>query len=157
MLKIGATTVKRVIGWSILFVMLSAIFTEIQLTTTLKILKNLWCIIRSLLLSKCSILPVHLTVDDKNYHNYYDIANFFLMRTSLISLPLFSQTTFLTYPTGTVVQIMLIPSCHLEYPTVSPISETFVRTSLKKPSTGKATGLDELGGYFLKTAASSIS
>lgn len=44
------------------------------------------------------------------------------MSTSSISLPLFSETTFLTHPTETVVQIMLIPSSHPEYPAVSPLS-----------------------------------
>ena len=39
--------------------------------------KNFWRIIRSLAPSKCSKLPNHSTVDDKNYHDYYDIANLF--------------------------------------------------------------------------------
>ena len=39
--------------------------------------RNLWCIIRSLLPFKCSKLPNHLIVDDKNYRDYYDTANLF--------------------------------------------------------------------------------
>ena len=39
--------------------------------------KNLWRIIRSLAPSKCSKLPNHLTIDGRNYHDYYDIANLF--------------------------------------------------------------------------------
>ena len=77
--------------------------------------------IRSLSPSKCSELPNHLTVNDKDDHGYYDFANL-LMGTSSISLPLFSETTFLTHPTGTVLQIMLTPGFHLEYPVVSPLS-----------------------------------
>ena len=40
---------------------------------------------------------------------------------------------------------------------IPPISENFVRTSLQQLSTSKATGLDDLSSYFLKTAASSSS
>ena len=40
---------------------------------------------------------------------------------------------------------------------IPSISENFVRTSLQQLSTSKATGLDDLSSYFLKTAASSIS
>ena len=40
---------------------------------------------------------------------------------------------------------------------IPPVSENFVRTGLQQLSTNKATGLDDLGSYFLKIAASSIS
>jgi len=40
---------------------------------------------------------------------------------------------------------------------IPPVSENFVRTSLQQLSASKATGLDDLSSYFLKTAASSIS
>lgn len=40
---------------------------------------------------------------------------------------------------------------------IPSISKNFVRTSLQQLSTSKATGLDDLSSFFLKTAASSIS
>ena len=97
-------------------------FYQNSINNNLENPKNLWRIIRSLALSKCYKLPNHLTVNDKNYHDHYDFANLFLMSTLSISLPLFSETTFLIHPTGTVLQIMLIQNCHLEYPVVSPLS-----------------------------------
>ena len=102
--------------------------------------KNLWCIIRSLLPSKFSKLPTHLTVDDRSYHDYYDFANLFNEHFAYIS---------------SSVQLNHLPS-GISY-CIPTISENFVRTSLQQLSTGKATGLDKLGGYFIKTAASSIS
>ena len=74
------------------------------------------------------------------------------MSTSSISLPLFSETTFLTC-IANYVDTRLPPGISCCIP---PISENFVRTSLQRLSTGKATGLDKLSGYFLKTAASYI-
>ena len=74
------------------------------------------------------------------------------MSTSSISLPLFSETAFLTC-IANYVDTRLPPGISCCIP---PISENFVRTSLQRLSTGKATGLDKLSGYFLKTAASYI-
>ena len=107
-----------------LFVMRNALFTETQ-STILKILKTFgalfvvlrppnvpnYQIIQPLTIRTIMIIMILLT---------------FLMRTSSISLPLFNKTTFLIHPTGTVQQIMLIPSCYLEYPAVFLLSLKFL-------------------------------
>ena len=91
------------------------------------------------------------------YHDYYDIANLFNEHFANISSHV--QWNHFSDPpdwdcSADHVDTKLpsgISCC------IPPISENFVRTSLQQPFTGKATGLGELGGYFLKTAASSIS
>ena len=110
-----------------------------------------------LLPSKCFKLPIHLTVDDKNYHDYYDIANLFNERfaniSSSVQLNHFSDLPDWDCSADYVDR--KLPSGISHY--IPPISESFVRTSLQQPSTCKTTGLYELGGYLLNTAASSIS
>ena len=120
--------------------MLSAIFTKTQLTTTLKILKTFGALFVVFCPTNFSKLLTHLTVDDRSYHDYCDFANLF--------------NEHFAYNSSSV-QLNHLPS-GVSY-CIPPISENFVRTSLQQLSTGKATGLDELGGYFIKTAASSIS
>ena len=95
-------------------------------------------------------------MNDKNYHDHYDFANlfneYFVNISSSVQWNHFSDPpnwdciadyVDTKLPSG-------ISCC------IPPISENFVRTSLQQLSTGKATGLDKLSGYFLKTAASYI-
>ena len=131
-------------------------FYQNSINNNLENHKNLWRIIRSLALSKCYKLPNHLTVNDKNYHDHYDFANLF--DEYFVNISSSVQWNHFSDPPNW--------DCIADYvdtkppPGISccipPISENFVRTSLQRLSTGKATGLDKLGGYFLKTAASYI-
>ena len=119
--------------------------------------KNLWRIIRSLAPSKCSKLPNHLTIDGMNYHDYYDIANFFNEHFANISSSV--QLNHASDPPNWERIAYYVDSklpSGVSY-CIPPISENFVRTSLQQLSTNKATGLDDLSSYFLKIATSSIS
>ena len=92
--------------------------------------ENLWCIIRSLLPSKCSKLPVHLTVDDKKYHDYYDIANLFNEHLANISSSV--QLNQFSDPPDWECSADYVDSrlpSGISY-CIPPISEYFVRTSL---------------------------
>ena len=119
--------------------------------------KNLWRIIRSLAPSKCSKLPNHLTINGLNYHDYYDIANLFNQHFANISSSI--QLNHVSDPPNweRIADYIdsKLPSA-VSY-CIPPISENFVRGNLQQLSTGKATGLDDLCSYFLKTVTSSIS
>lgn len=119
--------------------------------------KNLWRIIRSLAPSKCSKLPNHLTIDGRNYHDYYDIANLFNEHFANIS-----SSVQLNHVSDPPNWECIADYVDFKLPSgvsycILPISEIFVRSSLQRLSTSKVTGLDDLSSYFLKTAASSIS
>ena len=119
--------------------------------------KNLWGIIRSLAPSKCSKLPNHLIIDGVNYHDYYDIANFFNEHFANISSSV--QLNHVSDPPNSEGIADYVDSklpSGVSY-CIPSISENFVKTSLQQLSTSKATGLDDLSSFFLKTAASSIS
>ena len=94
-----------------------------------------------------------LLADDTSInHDYYDIANFANISSSVQLNHVYDPPNWerIAYyvdsklPSG-------VSYCIL------PFSEIFGRTSLQQLSTSKATGLDDLSSYFLKTAASSIS
>ena len=140
MQQIGASTVLRVIEWFILFVMLSALSTETQLSIILKILKIF------------GALFVHLTIDGLNYYDYYDIANLFNEYFANIS-----SSVQLNHVSDLPNWERIADYVDSKLPSgvsyrISPISENFVRSSLQQLSTGKATGLDDLSSYFLISA-----
>ena len=92
--------------------------------------ENLWCIIRSLLPSKCSKLPVHLTVDDKKHRDYYDIANLFKEHLANISSSV--QLNHFSDPPDWECSADYVDSrlpSGISY-CIPPISEYFVRSSL---------------------------
>ena len=92
-----------------------------------------------------------------NYHDYYDIANFFNEHFANISSSV--QLNHASDPPNWERIAYYVDSklpSGVSY-CIPPISENFVRTSLQQLSTSKATGLDNLSSYFLKTAALSIS
>ena len=93
--------------------------------------KNLWRIIRSLAPSKCSKLPNHLTIDGMNYHDYYDIANFFNEHFANISSSV--QLNHASDPPNWERIAYYVDSklpSGVSY-CIPPISENFVRTSLQ--------------------------
>ena len=92
-----------------------------------------------------------------NYHDYYDIVNFFNEDFANISSSV--QLNHASDPPNWEHIAYYVDSklpSGVSY-CIPPISENFVRTSLQQLSTNKATGLDDLSSYFLKIAASSIS
>lgn len=105
-------------------------FYRNSISNSLENPEDLWCIIRSLLPSKCSKLPVHLTVDDKKYRDYYDIANLFNEHlgniSSSVQLNPFSDPPDWESSADYVDSRLPsgIPYC------IPPISEYFVRSSL---------------------------
>ena len=118
--------------------------------------KNLWKIIRNISPTKCVNLPNHVVINDKQYSNASDIANLFNEH--------FSNIT-------NSVQIDPVPECLDWCPltnfinsriplgisfSIPPISNDFVLDKLSHLATGKAAGLDDVSGFFLKAASQEI-
>ena len=101
------------------------------------------------LLNVPNLIPNHLTIDGMNYHDYYDIANFF--NEHFVNISSSVQLNHASDPPNWERITYYVDS---KLP-----SGVFwsVRTSLQQLSTNKATGLDDLSSYFLKIAASFIS
>ena len=81
--------------WKFSFPKMFDSYRDLFFVTTFKILKKnqnpkkLWHIICHLAPAKCSRLPNYLTIDCKNYQDYYEVANLFREH-SAMPLPLFS-------------------------------------------------------------------
>ncbi|CAB4022001.1 Hypothetical predicted protein, partial [Paramuricea clavata] len=119
--------------------------------------KNLWKIIRNLAPSNHSNSPNHLTIDGKTLTNPKDIADSFNdhftnIRNS-VSLNSFTNNSNWDYLSN-FLSSKIPPNTTF---TIPPIFESFVRNSFNHLPETKAAGLDRIGGYFLKIAATAIS